>query len=65
MTKPELLDTESAAEYLGLKGHTLEVWRSTGRYDLPFVRLGRRIKYRRADLDAFLERCTVNTAEAA
>lgn len=64
MTKPELFDNAPAAEYLGVKPHTLEIWRCTGRYGLPFVRVGRRIKYRRADLDAWLASRTVN-AEAA
>ena len=59
---PELLDTEPAANYLGIKGHTLEVWRCCGRYGLPFVRVGRRVKYRRADLDRFLESRTVGGA---
>jgi len=61
---PELLTTAPAAEYIGAKAHTLEVWRSTGRYSLPFVRVGRLVKYRRADLDAWLQSRTVN-AEAA
>lgn len=64
MTKPELFDTEPAAEYLGIEKHTLEIWRSTGRYGLPFVRVGRRIKYRRADLDAWLASRTVNAESA-
>lgn len=50
----ELLDTEEAARFLGIARNTLEVWRSAGRYALPFVRVGRRIKYRRADLDTWL-----------
>jgi excisionase family DNA binding protein len=61
---PELFDTEPAASYLGIKGHTLEVWRTTGRYSLPFVRVGRRVKYRKADLDRWLASRTVH-AEAA
>ena len=60
--RPELYDTGDAAQYLGLKDHTLEVWRSSGRYDLPFIRVGRRVKYRRADLDRFLESRTVGAA---
>jgi excisionase family DNA binding protein len=56
---PELLDTELAADYLGIKRHTLEVWRVTGRYNLSFVRVGRRVKYRRTDLDRFLAERTV------
>lgn len=58
--KPELLDTSPAAEHIGVKPHTLEIWRCTGRYDLPFVRVGRKIKYRRSDLDAWLESRTVH-----
>jgi excisionase family DNA binding protein len=50
----ELLDTATAAQYLGLQRNTLEVWRSAGRYNLPFVRVGRSIRYRRGDLDAWL-----------
>ena len=33
---------------------TLSVWRSTGRYALPFLKIGRKVRYRRADLDAWL-----------
>jgi excisionase family DNA binding protein len=61
---PELLDTDLAAAYLGIKGGTLAIWRCTGRYGLPFVRVGRRVKYRRADLDRFLDSRTVG-GEAA
>ena len=62
---PELLDTEPAANYLGLKGHTLEVWRVTGRYGLPYVRVGRRVKYKRSDLDRFLAARTVGAIDDA
>ena len=64
MTKPELLDNDPAADYLGVKPHTLEIWRASGRYRIPFVKVGRLVKYRRADLDAWLQSRTVN-AEAA
>lgn len=64
MTKPELLANDPAAEYLGVKPHTLEIWRASGRYRIPFVKVGRLVKYRRADLDAWLQSRTVN-AEAA
>jgi len=61
---PDLLDTEPAARYLGVKGHTLEIWRVTGRYGLPFIKVGRRVKYRRTDLDRFLTANTVGSAAA-
>lgn len=52
----ELLDDKQAAAYLTTTPGTLGVWRSTGRYNLPFVKVGRNVRYRRADLDAWLEK---------
>jgi excisionase family DNA binding protein len=49
-----LLDEKQAAEYLTLSPGTLSVWRSTGRYALPFVKVGRMVRYRLSDLDAWL-----------
>jgi excisionase family DNA binding protein len=51
----DLFTPEQAANYLGLKPQTLANWRMTGRYQLPFLRCGRLIKYRSADLDQWLE----------
>jgi excisionase family DNA binding protein len=51
-----LLTTAEAAAFLGIKRETLAIWRCTKRYNLPFVRVGKRlIKYRKSDLIAFLE----------
>lgn len=50
-----LLSRADAAAYLGVSKGTLEVWASTQRYALPFVKVGRLAKYRLADLDAFIE----------
>lgn len=52
----DLLDPEAAAAALGVSPGTLSVWRSTGRYNLPFLKVGARVKYRRADLDEWLEK---------
>ena len=53
--RSDLLNREQAAAYLGVSPRTLAVWKSTGRYDLPVVKLGRRIvRYRKSDLDAFI-----------
>lgn len=57
-----LLDEQAAATYLDLKPGTLSVWRSTGRYAIPFVKIGRNVRYRRADLDAWLEQRTRTVA---
>jgi excisionase family DNA binding protein len=61
----ELLDEKAAAELLQLSPGTLSVWRSTGRYCIPFVKVGRRVRYRRADLEAWLaSRTRTNGATA-
>lgn len=53
MTNRIPLTTTSAAEYLGMKSGTLEVWRVQGRGP-RFLKLGRSVRYRAEDLDAFL-----------
>ncbi|MDD5033158.1 MAG: helix-turn-helix domain-containing protein [Methylococcaceae bacterium] len=45
-----------AARILGQARRTLAVWRCTGRYNLPYVRIGRKIFYRVSDLEAFIKR---------
>ena len=59
-----LLSRKEAASFLGLKEQTLAAWATVGRYDLPFVRVGRLVKYRLADLEKFLERRTVGAFES-
>lgn len=53
-----LYPTQKAANYLGVTKHTLAVWRSTKRYGIPFIKVGRLVKYRKSVLDAFLENRT-------
>ena len=57
---PEMMTRQQAAEYLGVKTQTLAVWRSTGRYSLPLVKVGSKTRYRKADLDRFLQQRTEN-----
>ena len=49
-----LLSRAEAAQYLGLKPQTLAVWHSTQRYKLPIVKVGRSVRYRPSDLEAFV-----------
>ena len=49
-----MLTRPQAAEYIGVRTGTLAVWASTHRYDLPFVKVGRLVRYRREDLDRWL-----------
>ena len=57
--KDEILGNNDAAEYIGVTPRTLEVWRCTKRYQIPFIKVGRLVKYRKSALDAFLESRTV------
>ena len=50
-----LLSDKEATQYLGLADGTLSVWRSTGRYQIPFIKIGANVRYRRSSLDAWLE----------
>lgn len=59
----DLLTETEAGEYLGgkkdpVKPTTLQIWRSTNRYSLPYIKVGRLVRYRRSDLDAFLAQRT-------
>jgi helix-turn-helix protein len=57
-----LLTTVEMAVVLGVTPGTLEVWRSTKRYlaDLPYIKIGRNVRYRRSAGLKFLERRTVS-----
>lgn len=49
-----LFTRKKAAEYLSVSPNTLAVWASTGRYQLNFIKVGRKVRYRRSDLNKFL-----------
>lgn len=48
------LSNREAADYLGLKAATLNKWRVFGDGP-PFIKVGHLVRYRKADLDAFLQ----------
>ncbi|WP_423391960.1 helix-turn-helix domain-containing protein [Burkholderia sp. LMG 21824] len=52
--KESLISRPAAAAYLGVQPQTLAAWACTQRYPLPFVKIGRRVMYRLADLEAFV-----------
>lgn len=56
----QFLTRAEAAEYLGNKPQTLALWHSTGRYALPVVKVGRSVRYRISDLEAFIAARTVS-----
>ena len=58
-TRPKLLTEAEAADYLSVEPQTLCAWRCTRRYNLRFIKVGRLIRYRPEDVEAFLESRTV------
>lgn len=58
--KSDLLSRREAAQYLGISEQTLAIWKCTKRYNLPVVKIGRLVKYRKADLDTFVMNRTVS-----
>jgi predicted DNA-binding transcriptional regulator AlpA len=57
-----LMPTEVAA-MLGVKEHTLAVWRSTHRVPLPYVKVGRKVRYRLSDVLQFIGKRASESAD--
>ncbi|MEJ8813376.1 helix-turn-helix domain-containing protein [Variovorax ureilyticus] len=51
----ENLTPKQTAELLNVPETTLAVWRSTNRVVVPYFKLGSHVRYRRSDLDRFIE----------
>ncbi len=49
-----LLTTPEAAALLHVSPQTLEVWRCTKRYALPYVKIGRNVRYRKSGIIGFI-----------
>lgn len=54
-----LLKPEQVARQLAISENTLSSWRSTKRQPLPYVKVGGAVRYRPADVAAFVERKAV------
>jgi excisionase family DNA binding protein len=50
----ENLPPRAVAELLNVPEGTLAAWRSSGRVTLPFLKFGGLVRYRRADVEAFV-----------
>jgi excisionase family DNA binding protein len=61
----ELLKTAETAAILGIGKSTLDQDRLYGRLGLPFVRLGRSIRYRRSDVVTYLQNLKAFTSTSA
>jgi len=58
----QLLTNEQAAQFLGVSAGTLPIWRCKRKYALPFVRVGRLIRYERSALQSWIEKRTESGA---
>lgn len=58
-----LLTDQEACQYLRIRPRQLYTWRVAGM--IPFIRIGRSIRYRRSDLEALIDAMTVVSPGAA
>lgn len=61
----ELLSRKEAAAYLGIAEQTLAIWHCTQRYSLPCAKIGRLVRYKKSDLDAFIARNMKNVEKSS
>ena len=62
--KNGLMNRIEAADYLGVSPATLAAWQVNGKKKVPHLKLGKRVRYRAADLDRFIESEIVNPVGA-
>jgi len=54
-----IIDTNGASKLLNIPAATLIKWRSTGQNNIPYIKIGRQVKYRTSVLLAYIEQHTV------
>ena len=60
----EYISSKELAKKIGVTTRTLSNWRSTGLYDLPFIKVNdRKVLYRVEDVEAWLEQRTNRTGK--
>lgn len=50
----QLISPKETAQILGVSVETLSQWRHHKRYNLPYVKSGSRVRYRKEDIEAFI-----------
>jgi len=63
MNECALLTRKQAAEYLSIKENTLAVWACTKRYNLTYLKIGGTVRYRKEDLNDFLNNGAVSNLQ--
>ena len=57
-----LMNNEQAAAYLRIWPNTLNGWRSPRLQEIPYIKVGHRVFYKREALDGFLDSQTIGVA---
>ena len=58
-----LVDQVGASQLLNIPASTLQKWRSTGEVELPFIKIGRAVRYNTKDLRQWLNENTQHQME--
>lgn len=54
-TLSQLLTPQQVSDILGITTKTLSIWRSSKRYDLPYIKSGRLVRYKREAVQSFID----------
>ena len=65
MHPDELVTPAALAKELGVTEGTLAVWRCTGRYEIPYVKVGSRVRYPRSGIEAWKRKRTYGMGQAS
>ncbi len=57
----KLMTTQEVADYLNIKKQTLEAWRSRNTINIPYIRIGASIRYKKQDVEEWLAKHLVKT----
>jgi excisionase family DNA binding protein len=60
---PEFFNEKSLCSLLGISSVTATKWRAKAKGP-PFIKVGRLVRYRRSDVDAWLRSCTMGQVAA-
>ncbi|MFT6009255.1 MAG: excisionase family DNA binding protein [Parasphingorhabdus sp.] len=61
---PNFITPDQAAAYLGMSAFTLSSYRHLGKGP-AFYKVGKHVKYRKSDLETWIDSCRVSTSEVA
>lgn len=64
VSAPDLMTEREVADLLGVRPHTLAVWRSSRKVPLLYVKVGKAVRYRRVDVESFLQAAAERCADA-